>query len=490
VSLEVLDPVLTLPFVRLRLAEDLGSGSLRAAEVRVDVIDVHDDPIDDERRLEPLPREGAGLRVTSGTLVRVGRMTDQNLRPVQVEDDVGHRSSAIVKALQLAQAEHLGDPVGRPSRVLVREHRNHALFCHYSPPIAHFATNDALAWRRERGHHAAVSEPVVEVKALRKTFRVTEREEGLAATLRSFVRRRRRDVNAVAGITFRIEPGEVVGFLGPNGAGKTTTLKMLSGLLHPTAGEARVLGYTPWRRENAYLRSMTLLMGNRTQLVWDIPAADSFRVLQEIYRIPEEQFRRTVGELTELLELAELVRKPVRNLSLGERMKVEFAAGLIHSPSVAFLDEPTIGLDISMQARIRRFVAEYNRRTGATILLTSHYMDDVVALCKRVIVIHRGLLLYDGPLADLAERMAPYKIITATLHDGTASTADLDAYGTVVSREEGRVVLRVDRQVAPERTARLVNDLGDRLADISVEDPPIEEVIDRVFTSEQAMVSA
>jgi ABC-2 type transport system ATP-binding protein len=304
------------------------------------------------------------------------------------------------------------------------------------------------------------------------------------------VSRHRKDVNAVAGITFRIEPGEVVGFLGPNGAGKTTTLKILSGLLHPTAGEARVLEYVPWRRENAYLKSMTLLMGNRTQLVWDIPAADSLRVLQEIYRIPEEQFRATLKELTELLELQELVHKPVRNLSLGERMKVEFAAGLIHSPRVAFLDEPTIGLDISMQVRIRRFVAEYNRRTGATILLTSHYMDDVVALCKRVIVIHRGRLLYDGPLANLAERMAPYKVITATLHDGAASSTDLGGYGTVVSREEGRVTLRVDRQVAPERTARLVNDLGSRLADISVEDPPIEEVIDRVFTSEQTTVSA
>ena len=175
-----------------------------------------------------------------------------------------------------------------------------------------------------------MTEAVVDVRELRKTFRVTEREEGLAATLRSFVKRHRKDVNAVAGITFRIDPGEVVGFLGPNGAGKTTTLKILSGLLHPTAGEARVLEFVPWRRENAYLKSMTLLMGNRTQLVWDIPAADSFRVLQEIYRIPEERFRSTVAELTELLELQELVHKPVRNLSLGERMKVEFAAGLIH----------------------------------------------------------------------------------------------------------------------------------------------------------------
>jgi ABC-2 type transport system ATP-binding protein len=334
-----------------------------------------------------------------------------------------------------------------------------------------------------------VTDAVVEVRDLRKTFRVTEREEGLAATLRSFVRRRRRDVNAVAGITFGIEAGEVVGFLGPNGAGKTTTLKMLSGLLYPTGGEARVLGFVPWRRENAFLRGMTLLMGNRTQLVWDIPAADSFRVLQEIYRVPEDQYRRTVGELTDLLELQDLVHKPVRNLSLGERMKVEFAAGLIHSPGIAFLDEPTIGLDISMQARIRRFVAEYNRRTGATILLTSHYMDDVVALCKRVIVIHRGQLLYDGPLADLAERMAPYKVIVATLHNG-AATADLAAYGNVVARDEGRVTLRVERQVAPERTARLVNDLGDRLADISVEDPPIEEVIDRVFSDAEPVASA
>lgn len=329
-----------------------------------------------------------------------------------------------------------------------------------------------------------MGDAVVEVRDLRKTFQVTEREEGLAATLRSFFRRRRRDVNAVAGITFKIEPGEVVGFLGPNGAGKTTTLKMLSGLLYPTAGEAHVLGFVPWRRESAFLRSMTLLMGNRSQLVWDIPAVDSFRVLQEIYRVPEDQFRATVNEITELLELQELVRKPVRNLSLGERMKVEFAAGLIHSPRVAFLDEPTIGLDISMQVRIRRFVAEYNQRTGATILLTSHYMGDVTALCRRVIVIHRGQLLYDGPLADLAERMAPYKVIVATLHDGAAN-ADLAAYGRVVAREEGRVTMQVERNVAPERTARLVNDLGDSLADISVEDPPIEEVIDRVFSGEE-----
>src|SRR5438132_7453064 len=318
---------------------------------------------------------------------------------------------------------------------------------------------------------------------------VHEREAGLGATIRGVFRRRFRDVNAVAGITFRIEPGEVVGFLGPNGAGKTTALKMLSGLLNPTAGEARVLGYVPWHRENAYLRRMTLLIGNRSQLQWDIPAADSLLVLKEIYGLSADRYRATLGQLTELLSLGDLLHKPVRNLSLGERMKVEIAAGLIQSPAVAFLDGPTIGLDVSMQVRIRHFVADYNRRTGATILLTSHYMDDVVALCKRVLVIHHGRLLYDGALTGLAERMTPYKLIVATLHDGAAHE-DLGAYGAIVAREEGRVTLRVPRQNLAERTARLVGDLGDRLADLSVEDPPIEEAVDRIFSGELPVATA
>jgi ABC-2 type transport system ATP-binding protein len=324
---------------------------------------------------------------------------------------------------------------------------------------------------------------IIEVRDLRKTFRVSERETGMGATLRAFVKRRYKDVPAIAGISFTIESGEVVGFLGPNGAGKTTTLKALSGLLYPTGGEARVLGFVPWRRENAYLRQMTLLMGNRSQLVWDIPAADSFRILQEIYKIPDDAYRRTLDELVALLDLGPLIHKPVRQLSLGERMKVEFAAGLLHKPQVAFLDEPTIGLDVSMQAKIRKFVAEHNRLTGATILLTSHYMADVVALCKRVIVIHRGKLLYDGGLAALASRMAPYKLIGVTLRDG-ANGEDLARYGEIAARDEARITLHVPRDEAPARAARIVNDLGDRLADISVEDPPIEDVIDKVFTSE------
>jgi ABC-2 type transport system ATP-binding protein len=326
-----------------------------------------------------------------------------------------------------------------------------------------------------------VSEPVVAVRDLRKTFRVHEREEGVGATIRSVFRRRFKDVHAVAGISFTIERGEIVGFLGPNGAGKTTTLKMLSGLLYPTGGEASVLGYVPWDRENDYLRRMTLLIGNRSQLQWDIPAADSLRVLQEIYALPDERYRATLDELRQLLDLGDLLHKPVRNLSLGERMKVEFAAGLIQSPEVAFLDEPTIGLDVSMQSRIRQFIAEYNRRTGATILLTSHYMDDVVALCRRVLVIHHGKLLYDGALSGLAERMAPYKRIVATLRDG-ADGVDLAAFGDVAARDEARVTLHVPRDVAPERTASLVRALGERIEDISVEDPPIEDVIDKVFT--------
>jgi viologen exporter family transport system ATP-binding protein len=324
--------------------------------------------------------------------------------------------------------------------------------------------------------------PPIQVRHLSKVFRVHEREEGLLPTLRSLVVRRFKDVAAVQDVSFEIEEGEIVGFLGPNGAGKTTTLKMLSGLLFPTSGELSVLGHVPWKREAELLSAITLVMGNRSQLVWDIPPADSLRVLQEIFQLPEQRYRQSLGELVELLDLGPLLHKPVRNLSLGERMKVEFAAALIHQPRVLFLDEPTIGLDVTMQARIRRFVAEYNRRTGATILLTSHYMDDVVALCKRVIVIHHGHLLFDGALAGLVERMAPYKLIRVTLSDPLPASA-LETYGEPIAREEDRFTLRVSREDAPDRTARLVHDLGAQVLDLTLEDPPIEEVIDMVFSA-------
>ena len=246
-----------------------------------------------------------------------------------------------------------------------------------------------------------MSSPVIHLRDLHKTYVVTERESGVLASLQSLVHRTTEEVPAVDGISFDVEPGEVVGFLGPNGAGKTTTLKMLSGLLYPTAGEVTVLGHIPSKRSKAFLSQITLVMGQRNQLVWDIPALDSFELNRAIYRIPAADFRSTLDELTELLELGPLLRKPVRNLSLGERMKCEVAAALLHRPKVVFLDEPTIGLDVTMQRRIRSFIAEYNRRFVATVLLTSHYMADVEALCRRVVVIHHGKLLFDGDLSNL-----------------------------------------------------------------------------------------
>jgi len=301
------------------------------------------------------------------------------------------------------------------------------------------------------------------------------------------VRRENRAIPAVDGISFDIEPGEIVGFLGPNGAGKTTTLKMLAGLLFPTSGEVRVLGYEPSRRQAAYLRQMTMVMGNRNQLQWDLPALDSYELLRAIYRLHPDDFKQTRDEFIELLDLGDLVRKPVRNLSLGERMKVETAAALLHRPQVLFLDEPTIGLDVTMQKRIRSFVAEYNQRYGATVLLTSHYMADVQALCKRVIVIHHGRILFDGELSALASRFGAEKTISVTLKEGSEAL-DLSAYGTIVGSEDGKVSIKVGRDRAPDVAGRILHDLP--VADLTIEDPPIEDVIETVFADASAEVAA
>src|SRR5581483_5367970 len=317
----------------------------------------------------------------------------------------------------------------------------------------------------------------IEVRDLRKIYQVHERQAGVAASLRSLVRRTTRPVAAVDGISFDVDAGEVVGFLGPNGAGKTTTLKMLSGLLHPSSGEARVLGFEPARRERDFLRQITLVMGQRNQLVWDIPAADSYELNRAIYRIPAEQFRATLDELVELLELGPLIRKQVRSLSLGERMKCEIAAALLHQPKVLFLDEPTIGLDVTAQRRIRAFVAEYNRRHGATVLLTSHYMADVEALCRRVIVIHHGRLRFDGGVGDLVARFSPHKTIVVELG---AESVDLGGL-PVVERDGDRVTLRVPKAETARVTERVLATLP--VVDLTVEDPPIEEVIEQVFAS-------
>jgi ABC-2 type transport system ATP-binding protein len=328
------------------------------------------------------------------------------------------------------------------------------------------------------------SATVIRVRGLRKVYVVPEREAGVMASVRSLVRRRTRDVAAVDGIDFDVRAGEVVGFLGPNGAGKTTTLKMLSGLLYPTAGEVDVLGHTPWRREKEFLRQMTLVMGQRNQLLWDIPVVDSFELNRAIYRVPANRYAQTLKELTDLLDLGPLLRKPVRNLSLGERMKCEIAAALLHQPRMLFLDEPTLGLDVTMQRRIRAFIADYNQRHEATVLLTSHYMADVEALCRRVVVIHHGRLLFDGDLADLVQRFSPHKTIVVEL-DGEADEAvDFRRYGELISNEEGRVTLRVPKADAPAVTGRLLADLP--VADLTIADPPIDEVIDQVFSQEPA----
>ena len=323
--------------------------------------------------------------------------------------------------------------------------------------------------------------PTIQVNQLSKTYQVPEREGGFGAAVRGFFNRKYKDVKAVQQVNFSIEQGEVVGFLGPNGAGKTTTLKMLSGLLHPSGGSANVLGFTPWELKPDYLRSMTLVMGQRNRLSWDIPAADSFLLNQAIYRIPDDEYKATYKELDELLELEPLMKKPVRNLSLGERMKCEIAAGLLHRPKVLFLDEPTIGLDITGQARIREFLREYNKRTGATILLTSHYMADVTALCERIIIIHHGQLKYDGGINELSKKIAPFKLIGVMLAD--ADSHDLSKYGEVVQNEEDaeKRYIQVKAEEVTRVTSRLLADLP--IHDITIADPPIEDVIEQAFNA-------
>jgi ABC-2 type transport system ATP-binding protein len=323
----------------------------------------------------------------------------------------------------------------------------------------------------------------IEATDLGKTYVVPEREGGVRAALAALVKRRTRAVEAVADVSFRIEPGEIVGFLGPNGAGKTTTLKMLAGLLHPTSGTASVLGFTPWRRDRAYLGRMALIMGQRNQLHWDIPVLDSFRLNRAIFQISPADFRARLDELVGLLELGELLRKPVRNLSLGERMKCEIAGSLLHAPAVLFLDEPTIGLDVAMQRRIRSFIAEYNRRTGACVMLTSHYMADVEALCRRVIVIHQGRLLYDGDLTGLVQRFAAHKTITVELEEGAAAVNQPLPAGLVDGAEVERTAtgfaVRVPKTDTPAVAGRLLATLP--VTDLTIEEPPVDRVIEEVF---------
>ena len=323
--------------------------------------------------------------------------------------------------------------------------------------------------------------PAITAEQLSKTFRVKVRDPGLRGALEALLRPRYRDVHAVREVTFRIDPGEIVAFLGPNGAGKTTTLKMLAGLLYPTSGRVEVAGFVPWGGGPEFKRRIALVLGNRQQLVWDLPPEETFQLNRAIYEIAPAAYRERLAELVTLLELGDVLDKPVRQLSLGERMKCELAAALLHHPPILFLDEPTLGLDVTAQEAIRRFLAEYRDRHGATVLLTSHYMQDVTALARRVLIINRGRLLYDGALDALVARIARTKRLELVLGGGDGVTAEaLAAFGEVKSFRFPNAVLEVPREEAAATSARLLAALP--VADLSIEDPPIEDVIRQAFT--------
>ena len=325
--------------------------------------------------------------------------------------------------------------------------------------------------------------PDIELRGLTKHYRVHRRPPGLAAAIRSVFRRSYETVRAVEDLSFTIEPGERVGFLGPNGAGKTTTLKVLAGLLHPTSGSVQVVGHVPQRREVSFLKQITLVMGQKQQLLWDLPPAETFALNRAIYDVPRPQFDETLAELTRLLDLTALATKPTRQLSLGERMKCELAAALLHRPRILFLDEPTIGLDVSMQAAMREFIRTYNEKYDATVLLTSHYMLDVTALCPRVIVIDQGRLLYDGDLSSLVRRVNPDKLVSIKLAK-PVGRADLDRYGDVLEHDEGHAKLRVGHDALRAVVSGILAALP--VADLTVEDPPLEDIMRQVFAEKRA----
>ena len=319
---------------------------------------------------------------------------------------------------------------------------------------------------------------VITVEDLSKVYPVAVKEPGFGGTLRHFFNRTYRQVKAVQQVSFQIEPGEVVGFLGPNGAGKTTTLKMLTGLIYPSSGKLEVAGHNPFLREPAFLKKITLLMGQKQQLIWDLPAMDSLRINAEVYGISDADFRRRVGELTEMLSLEKQLTQPVRKLSLGERMKAELLAALLHQPKVLFLDEPTLGLDVNAQVKVREFLRTYNERYGATVLLTSHYMADITALCPRVLLIYAGALIYDGSLEGLLDRFAPYREVKIELAK-PCPREKLTAYGEVEAVEGCMVRLLVEREQLTRTVAQILTEL--EVTDLTITDPPIEEVMGRVF---------
>jgi len=324
--------------------------------------------------------------------------------------------------------------------------------------------------------------PMIDVSSLSKNYRVHRRAPGVVAALRSVLKRKYETVKAVEDLSFQINDGERVGFLGPNGAGKTTTLKVLAGLLHPSAGTVRVGSYVPHLRDPRFLQLITLVMGQKQQLLWDLPPSETYAMNRAIYDVPRAQADETVRTLVELLEIGDLIDKPTRQLSLGERMKCELVAALLHRPRVLFLDEPTIGLDVSMQAKMREFIRAYNERFGAAVLLTSHYMDDVVALCPRVVVIDHGRLLYDGDLRALARKIRPDKYVTIRLSK-PVDRADLERLGTVVSADTAQAVLSVPSAQASAMVRDALAALP--IVDLTIEEAPLEEVMRELFGAQK-----
>ncbi|HEY1550772.1 MAG TPA: ATP-binding cassette domain-containing protein [Kofleriaceae bacterium] len=317
---------------------------------------------------------------------------------------------------------------------------------------------------------------MIVAKNLTKHFKVHKRDPGFGAAVKSLFARKYETVKAVDGVSFTIERGERVGFLGPNGAGKTTTLKVLSGLLHPTSGDVQVEGFVPFKRERALLQKITLVMGQKSQLIWDLPPAETYALNRAVFDVPKPQFDKTLAELTELLELGDLIKKPARQLSLGERMKCELAAALLHGPTTLFLDEPTIGLDVAMQLAIRDFIRRYNQQHQATVLLTSHYMDDVVALCPRIIVIDRGTIVHDGELKSLIKSMDPDKRVSFTSAIDDEALAKL---GTVLAKDGKRVTLRVAESELANVVSYLLGTI--KVSDLGIEDPPLEDILRAMF---------
>jgi viologen exporter family transport system ATP-binding protein len=322
--------------------------------------------------------------------------------------------------------------------------------------------------------------PIIEVNGLTKTFRTYQKQPGFGGAIKGLFRRKYEQTVAVKDVSFRVEPGELVGFLGPNGAGKTTTLKMLSGLLYPTRGSARVLGYVPWERHDGYRRQFALVLGQKNQLWWDLPARESLELNARIYGIPNERLERTVSEMTDLLAVRDKLNVAVRELSLGERMKMELIACLLHRPKVLFLDEPTIGLDVVSQKTVREFLREHNAREKTTILLTSHYMADIQELCARVIIIDHGAISFDGRLTEIVDRFADFKLVTIQI-EGSApiSAGHLNKYGEVVEQNPGRIILKIKRDRVISACKALLDELP--VTDIDIQEIPIEEVIRRIF---------